>query len=35
MFTAQLVGTDNQPADVDKQLSLAVPGGLSFESFFG
>ena len=35
MFTAQLVGTDNQPADVDQQLSLAAPGGLSGDNECG
>ena len=35
MFTAQLAGTDNQPADVDQQLSLAAPGGLSGDNECG
>ena len=35
MFTAQLVEIDNQPADVDRQLSLTAPGGLSGDNECG
>ena len=35
MFTAQLVEIDSQPADVDRQLSLTAPGGLSGDNECG